>query len=128
MITPAVLISACGTLIMSTSQRLGRVIERVRSWSNQLNTITTPAASDPARDVAMIFAQLEDTARRARYLQWALTAYYLAVGVFVADMMVIGLMALTSHSEVWPTVGLGLLGAACSSSAAWCSSPNRGWR
>ena len=26
MITPAVLISACGTLILSTSQRLGRVV------------------------------------------------------------------------------------------------------
>jgi hypothetical protein len=31
MITPAVLISACGALIFSTSSRLGRVIDRVRA-------------------------------------------------------------------------------------------------
>src|SRR4051812_43874585 len=30
MITPAVLISACGALILSTSTRLGRVVDRVR--------------------------------------------------------------------------------------------------
>src|SRR2546421_423509 len=30
MITPAVLISACGALILSTSTRLGRVTDRVR--------------------------------------------------------------------------------------------------
>ena len=30
MITPAVLISACGQLIISTSARLGRVIDRTR--------------------------------------------------------------------------------------------------
>ena len=29
MITPAVLISACGTLIFSTSARLGRIFDRV---------------------------------------------------------------------------------------------------
>jgi hypothetical protein len=30
MITPAVLISACGTLIFSTSTRLARIVDRVR--------------------------------------------------------------------------------------------------
>ena len=37
MITPAVLISACGALIFSTSTRLGRVIDRVRTLSQILN-------------------------------------------------------------------------------------------
>ncbi|MBL0332872.1 MAG: DUF2721 domain-containing protein [Chlorobi bacterium] len=31
MLTPAILISACGTLILSTSSRLGRVVDRVRN-------------------------------------------------------------------------------------------------
>lgn len=30
MITPALLISACGTLVLSTSNRLSRVVDRVR--------------------------------------------------------------------------------------------------
>jgi hypothetical protein len=33
MITPAVLISACGALIFSTATRMGRVIDRVRFLS-----------------------------------------------------------------------------------------------
>src|SRR5882762_8280998 len=36
MITPAVLISASGTMILSTSTRLGRVVDRVRSLSDRL--------------------------------------------------------------------------------------------
>jgi len=31
MITPAVLISACGTLVFSTSSRVSRVVDRVRA-------------------------------------------------------------------------------------------------
>ncbi len=36
MITPAVLISACGSMILSTSARLGRVVDRVRALSERL--------------------------------------------------------------------------------------------
>ena len=40
MITPAVLISASGTLILSTSERLGRVVDRVRSLSDRLQELS----------------------------------------------------------------------------------------
>ena len=49
MITPAVLISASGTMILSTSSRLGRVVDRVRSLSDRLRRLTDEedrAASD----------------------------------------------------------------------------------
>lgn len=59
----------------------------------------------------MVFAQLAETTRRARLLQWAMTAFYLAIGVFVANIVVIGLVTLTSVPAAWPTVALGLLGA-----------------
>ncbi|MDX6385657.1 MAG: hypothetical protein QOK48_3230, partial [Blastocatellia bacterium] len=39
MITPAVLISASGTMILSTSTRLGRVVDRVRSLSDRLQAL-----------------------------------------------------------------------------------------
>jgi hypothetical protein len=112
MITPPVLIS-CGTLILSTSQRLGRVIERVQKWSDRLATaVAAPTDGAPTHDeIALMFAQLEDSTRRVRLLQLGLTTFYLAVGVFVADMVVIGIMSITAFSAVWPTVGLGLLGA-----------------
>src|SRR4029453_19430108 len=39
MITPAVLISACGALIFSTSSRLGRVIDRTRALSDRFQEL-----------------------------------------------------------------------------------------
>ena len=39
MITPAVLISACGTLIFSTSARLARIVDRVRELSQQIEQL-----------------------------------------------------------------------------------------
>jgi hypothetical protein len=40
MITPAVLISACGSMILSTSSRLGRVVDRVRALSDRLEDMS----------------------------------------------------------------------------------------
>ena len=39
MITPAVLISACGALILSTSVRLGRVVDRVRALADRFEVL-----------------------------------------------------------------------------------------
>jgi len=41
MITPAVLISACGSMILSTSSRLGRVVDRVRALSDKLEELAS---------------------------------------------------------------------------------------
>jgi hypothetical protein len=44
MITPAVLISACGTLIVSTSSRLARIVDRARGLSRLLASCIRPLA------------------------------------------------------------------------------------
>ena len=55
MITPAVLISASGTMILSTSTRLGRVVDRVRS----LKLLIMPDSSEHAIvAVALVAEQL----------------------------------------------------------------------
>jgi hypothetical protein len=113
MITPAVLISASGTLILSTSNRLGRVLDRVHRWSDELNSATGSPESSPvdSERLQLVFTQLGDTARRARLLQWALTAFYLAVGLFVADIVFIGVVAASGAIISWPAVTLGLVGS-----------------
>jgi hypothetical protein len=111
MITPAVLISACGTMILSTSNRLGRVIDRVHSWSDELNSSTAAGSAVDSDRLRLVFIQLGDTTRRARLLQWALTAFYLAVGLFVADIVVIGVVAVSGAIISWPAVALGLVGS-----------------
>jgi hypothetical protein len=113
MITPAVMISACGTLILSTSQRLSRVIGRVYEWTRWLDAASrSPTEEAFAREnAAAFFLQFETTSRRARLLHWGLSAFYFSLGTFVADILVIGVVALLGLDHSWPAVGLGLMGA-----------------
>ena len=86
MITPAVLISACGALIFSTSTRLGRVIDRVRVLSDRFQELVAHPEKDEMFEErrVLIFTQLDRQTSRARLIQRAMTAYYTALGTFVA--------------------------------------------
>lgn len=61
MITPAVLISASGTMILSTSTRLGRVVDRVRALSDRLQDLPNDYAQPDLLEEkrAMLFDQLD---------------------------------------------------------------------
>lgn len=114
MITPAVLISACGALILSTSTRLGRVIDRVRTLIDRFEQMTK---SDEDIELfgerrAVIFDQLDKLTTRARLLQKSMTVFYLALGVFVATSVAIGIVAAIGRvGYSWIPVALGLLGS-----------------
>jgi hypothetical protein len=84
MITPAILISACGTLVLSTSNRLGRVVDRVRYLADKFESPSGDVLykQQPAKR-SMIFDQLDLFTDRARLLQRILTSLYLAIGFFV---------------------------------------------
>jgi len=114
MIAPAVLVSACGTLLLSTSNRIVRVIEKVHSWSNHLEGVATQQLDEEqTRELRlMIFRQLDDTARRVSLLRWSMISYYAAVGVFVLDIILIGSLALLNGGSTIVSVILGLIGAA----------------
>ncbi|HYE64921.1 MAG TPA: DUF2721 domain-containing protein [Pyrinomonadaceae bacterium] len=113
MITPAVLISACGTLILSTSTRLGRVVDRVRILSERLEELargkTDVELYEERRQ--MIFEQLDKLTSRARILQRCMTIFYLALGIFVATSVSIGVVAVSRAHYHWIPVVLGLIGA-----------------
>ena len=94
MITPAVLISACGTLVVSTSTRLGRIVDRVRDLSDRFEQLVAdPTPALQAEKRAMILGQLALSTSRARLLQRALTSLYLAIGMFVSTTVAIGIIA-----------------------------------
>ena len=120
MITPAVLISASGTMILSTSTRLGRVVDRVRLLSDRLRELAHEDAGVEflEEERAMLYEQLDWLTSRSRLLQRALTSFYLAVGVFVATSVAIGAVAFfysrglsTSGRGAWTPVAMGLIGA-----------------
>ena len=114
MITPAVLISACGTLVLSTSSRLGRVVDRVRELSDRFEQLADPGSTTPllSDKREMILGQLELSTRRARLLQRTLTSLYVAIEVFVLTTVAIGIIAATeARRHSWIPVALGLIGS-----------------
>ena len=115
MITPAVLISACGTMILSTSTRLGRVVDRVRALSDKLEELAHTEGDLELLDDrrAVIFVQLDKLTSRARILQRSMTVFYLALGIFVSTSVAIGIVAVTSTRYSWIPVVVALLGASC---------------
>jgi Protein of unknown function (DUF2721) len=115
MITPAVLISACGTMILSTSTRLGRVVDRVRALSDKLEELAHIEGDIELLDErrAVIFEQLDRLTSRARILQRSMTTFYLALGIFVSTSVAIGIVAVTGTRYSWIPVVIALFGAAC---------------
>jgi hypothetical protein len=113
MITPAVLISACGSMILSTSVRLGRVVDRVRSLSDRLEEIVRDEVTDMNKErQAVIFEQLDKLTSRARILQRCMVTFYLSLGAFVATSVAIGVVALIGSPRytVAPVI-FGIIGA-----------------
>jgi len=104
MITPAVLISATGTLIMSTSNRTAKVAERVRE-------LAAVAREEAARPRDFVARQLELLARRLLLLRSALQALYASMALYVAASLVIGCSNMVDWMEGWGAVAFGLLGA-----------------
>ena len=108
MITPAVLISACGSMILSTSSRLGRVVDRVRV-ACRIAWRTWPRATKEARRQlerqASIFQQLDKLTSRARLLQRCMVTFYLSLGMFVATSVAIGIVAFTGNPTLQPRAG-----------------------
>ena len=114
MITPAVLISACGSMILSTSTRLGRVVDRVRVLSERLEEMSdrNEKGTTTAERQALIFQQLDKLTSRARILQRCMVTFYLSLGMFVATSVAIGIVPFTSTARynIIPVI-LGLAGA-----------------
>jgi hypothetical protein len=112
MITPAVLISACGSLILATSDRLSKAVLRTREISSAL----IPRAEDRRNEARederrMLFTQLDFVTTRSRLLQRALSRLYAALGFFVGTSVAIGLVAITSSAFTLVPIALGLCGA-----------------
>jgi hypothetical protein len=114
MITPAVLISACGALILSTSTRLGRVVDRVRTLSDRFEELAATGDEQPAlfeERRAVMFNQLDKLTSRARILQRSMTVFYFALGLFVATSVAIGIVAFVGVRYSFVPVVMGLAGA-----------------
>ncbi len=113
MITPALLLSATGTFILSTSNRLGRCIDRIRKISDLLENDFDSAHEtriNPERK-KMLLGQVEILGRRARLLQQVMQVMYLAAAMFVATSVSIGIASVFVKQLSWMPITMGLGGA-----------------
>lgn len=108
MITPAVLISASGTLVLSTSNRLSRVVDRVRILAKEAEGLAGSQQHDRAR---LLSNQLPRLGQRALLLRNTMTILYCAIGLLVGCSLAIGLENVIPSMPGWIPIGLGLLGA-----------------
>ena len=112
MLTPAVLIMATSSLSMTTSQRLSRSIDRARKVSEQLSKLNDldDTHEFKAIDKEFFTQQLLFATRRSRLMQRAMTCLYVALSIFVAIIIVIGLFEVMGLSFAWVLLLLGFSG------------------
>ncbi len=113
MVTPALLISATGSLVLSTSTRLGRVIDRVRQLEERLTELMYSDEKDdiPLYDkrVEVIVDLLDKVTSRSRILQRAMATFYYGLGCFILTSVTIAVAAFFSTYR-WVPIPIGIIG------------------
>lgn len=111
MITPAVLILASGSLIMTTSSRLIRVIDRIREMVAALESLDESPADHREARREHLFAHLKTNTVRARLLQRAMALLYVGISFFIATSVAIGVVSLLHVDVGWIPMLTGFFGA-----------------
>lgn len=111
MITPAVLILASSSLLITTSSRSIRCVDRVRERAEELQALGKGDDEGTERRRQHLFKQLEINTRRARLLQKAMSRLYLGISTFIATSVAIGVVSLLHVDVGWIPMVLGLVGA-----------------
>lgn len=104
LVTMAILISACGNLISSTSTRLIRVVDICRGFCERAKTETNK------KELDQIFLQLEKIGPRIKLLETALTMFYVAISCFALTTLFMSLDQISSQNLSALTLGCGIVG------------------
>ncbi len=115
MITPALLISATGTFILSTSNRLGRCVDRMRGITVILEEDREGTDAHHLSDErkSFLMSQIDVMTQRARILARVLNLLYFASGIFMATSVAIALASVAMENWSWLPLVLGISGAVC---------------
>jgi hypothetical protein len=86
MVSPAVMISACGLMLLTLGNKYARVVDRIRNFAAEARLLhdraekLSPAEAERMR---MLDVQIPDLFRRGKLLRNAVLYFYTAVGLFV---------------------------------------------
>ena len=111
MITPAVLILASSSLLITTSARSIRCVDRVRERAEELQALGKGHDEGTEKRRQHLFKQLEINTRRARLLQKAMSRLYLGISFFIGTSVSIGVVSLLHVDLGWVPMVLGFVGA-----------------
>lgn len=120
MITPAIFLTANGSLIISTSNRMSRVVDRLRVL-NELGDKICRGVTDfdylPDR-LAHVHDQQDRLVWRSDRIRYALTMLYLAFGSFVGTSLALALdvlvkYRLTAVPSLLAVLGVALMMGSC---------------
>jgi len=109
MITPAVMILATGSLILTTTTRLVRIVDRVREMLPEFEMLARSERPDESK-MAMLFDDLGRATIRARIGQQALAQLYLGLGAFLATSIALGVVSFARLDAGWMPLLLGAIG------------------
>jgi hypothetical protein len=116
MVTPTLLISATGSLVLSTSTRLGRVVDRVRQLEERLSQLIVAEDKDAVllydKRIETVVDLLDKVTTRSRILQRALGAFYYGLGFFVLTSVTIAIAGLFNIYR-WLPIPIGVIGIMC---------------
>jgi len=113
MVTPTLLISATGSLVLSTSTRLGRVVDRTRELESRLSELITveDKSTIPLYEKRLdtVVKLLDKVTTRSRILQRALSAFYYGLSFFILTSVTIAIAAFFTTYR-WIPIPVGIIG------------------
>jgi hypothetical protein len=114
MITPALFLTANGSLIISTSNRMSRVVDRIRVLNDLADSLGLGASEldFPTERRAHIREELRRLQGRGNRIRNALSLLYLAFGSFVGTSLTLALDVLLGNRLVAVPTGLAIVGVA----------------
>ncbi len=112
MIAPALFMTATGSLIISTNNRLARVVDRYRTIIATIERITAPGSEVDLIELRQSYLreELKNLRGRARRIRTASALLYVAFAMFVGSSLTIGIDLMLSIRIVSVPTVLALLG------------------
>lgn len=100
MIAPALFMTATGSLIVSTTTRIGRIVDRIRVLVELGDSISRGSRTDldfPEIRTEQIIQHLGQLEQRSKMALGAIRFLYLAFGLFVASSLAVAIDTLFNH-------------------------------
>jgi hypothetical protein len=92
MIAPALFMTATGSLILSSNNRLARIVDRIRVLIDRLDQISLPTntADFPELRLKLYYDEINNLQKRSLRIRTASALLYLSFAMFVAASLMIG--------------------------------------